>query len=72
LLVKEGYTIWLFVASLRSGERAANVMTLIQSAKFNGLDPQSYLRDLLECMPTARRSDMGELLPHNWKAPAKV
>ncbi|MBK6736771.1 MAG: transposase domain-containing protein [Haliea sp.] len=46
-------------------------MTLIQSAKFNGLDPQSYLRDLLECMPTARRSDMGELLPHNWKAPAR-
>ncbi len=30
---------WLFAGSLRSGQRAANVMTLIQSAKLNGLDP---------------------------------
>jgi transposase len=63
---------WLFAGSLRSGERAANVMTLIQSAKINGLDPQAYLRDVLERMPTARRSDLDDLLPHNWKAPVKV
>ncbi|EXT87706.1 transposase IS66 family protein, partial [Acinetobacter baumannii 25307_2] len=30
---------WLFAGSLRSGQRAANIMTLIQSAKLNGLDP---------------------------------
>ncbi|EXC48250.1 transposase IS66 family protein [Acinetobacter baumannii 1031433] len=28
---------WLFAGSLRSGQRAANIMTLIQSAKLNGL-----------------------------------
>ena len=60
---------WLFAGSLRSGERAANVMTLIQSAKINGLDPQAYLRGVLERIPTARRSDLDELLPHTWKAP---
>ncbi|KCW32466.1 transposase IS66 family protein [Acinetobacter baumannii 96512] len=27
---------WLFAGSLRSGQRAANIMTLIQSAKLNG------------------------------------
>lgn len=63
---------WLFAGSLRSGERAANVMTLIQSAKINGLDPQAYLRDVLERMPTARQSDLDGLLPHNWKAPVKM
>jgi transposase len=63
---------WLFAGSLRSGERAANVMTLIQSAKINGLDPQAYLRDVLERMPAARQSDLDALLPHNWKAPVKV
>ena len=26
-------------------------MTLIQSAKINGLDPQAYLRDVLERLP---------------------
>ncbi len=63
---------WLFAGSLRSGERAANVMTLIQSAKINGLEPQAYLRDVLERMPTARRSDLDDLLPHNLKAPVMV
>ena len=29
-------------------QRAANVMTLIQSAKINGRDPQAYLRNVLE------------------------
>ena len=36
---------WLFAGSLRSGQRAANIMTLIQSAKLNGLDPYAYLSD---------------------------
>ena len=71
-VVAVGRKNWLFAGSLRSGERAANVMTLIQSAKINGLDPQAYLRDVLERMPTARQSDLHDLLPHNWKAPAKV
>jgi len=47
-------------------------MSLIQSAKINGLDPQAYLRDVLERLPTARHSDLDNLLPHNWKPPIKV
>lgn len=59
---------WLFAGSLRSGQRAANVMTLIQSAKINGLDPQRYLKDVLERLPTAKQSDLEGLLPHNWRS----
>src|SRR5690625_7938226 len=39
---------WLFAGSLRAGQRAAAVMTLIQSAKLNGHDPLAYLGDILE------------------------
>jgi transposase len=63
---------WLFAGSLRSGQRAANVMSLIQSAKINGLDPQAYLRNVLERLPTAKYSDLDNLLPHNWSAAIKV
>jgi transposase len=63
---------WLFAGSLRSGQRAAAVMSLIQTAKINGLDPQAYLRDVLERLPTAKLSDLEDLLPHNWRAPIKV
>ncbi len=67
-----GRNNWLFAGSLRSGQRAANVMSLIQSAKINGLDPQAYLRDVLARLPTARHSDLDDLLPHNWKPPINV
>ena len=67
-----GRSNWLFAGSLRSGQRGANVMTLIQSAKINGLDPQAYLRDVLERLPSARQSDLDDLLPHNWAPGIKV
>ena len=63
---------WLFAGSLRSGQRAANVMMLIQSAKINCLDPQAYLSDVLERMLTAKQSDLNGLLPHNWHPAGKV
>ncbi|MEZ5567849.1 MAG: IS66 family transposase [Halioglobus sp.] len=63
---------WLFAGSLRSGQRAANVMSLIQSAKINGLDPQAYLRDVLERLPTHMYSEIDSLLPHNWDPSIKV
>jgi hypothetical protein len=48
------------------------VITLIQSAKINGLDPQAYSRDVLERLPAARLSDLDDLLPNNWKPAIKV
>jgi transposase len=61
-----GRSNWLFAGSLRSGQRAAAVMSLIQSAKMNGHDPYAYLKDVLERLPTQRASAINELLPHNW------
>jgi len=57
---------WLFAGSLRAGKRAAAVMSLIHSAKLNGLDPYTYIRDVLERLPTQPASRVGELLPHQW------
>jgi hypothetical protein len=57
---------WLYIGSLRSGQRAAALMSLIQSAKLNGHDPYVYLKDVLQLLPTQRASEIAELLPHNW------
>lgn len=59
---------WLFAGSLRAGKRAAAVMSLIHSAKMNGLDPYAYMRDVLERLPTQPASRIGELLPYHWQA----
>ena len=66
-----GRSNWLFAGSLRSGQRAAAVMTLIQSAKLNGHDPYAYLKDVLTRLPTQKNHAIDELLPHNW-APAII
>lgn len=62
-----GRNNWLFAGSLRAGQRAAAVMSLIQSARMNGHDPYAYLRDVMARLPMQRSSQIGELLPHRWK-----
>lgn len=61
---------WLFAGSLRAGQRAAAIMSLIQSARLNGHEPFAYLKDVLERLPTQPYSRIGELLPHRWQASA--
>jgi transposase len=57
---------WLFAGSELAGQRAAMVMSLVQSAKLNGHDPWAYLRDVLERLPSHQNSRIDELLPHRW------
>ena len=61
-----GRNNWLFAGSLRGGQRAAAVMSLIQSAKLNGHDPHAYLKDVLTRLPMHMNSRIDELLPHCW------
>jgi transposase len=58
---------WLFAGSLRAGQRAAAIMSLIQSARLNGHDPYAYLKDVLMRLPTQKNSQITELLPHRWQ-----
>lgn len=60
---------WLFAGSLKSGQRAAVIMSLIQSARLNGLDVYAYLSDVLKRLPTHPDSQIDDLLPHRWKPP---
>ena len=54
---------WLFVGSERAGERAAAIQSLLATAKANGLDPASWLRNTLEKLPTCLNSQIDSLLP---------
>ena len=58
---------WLFVGSQQAGERAAVMLSLIESAKLNGHDPWAYLKDVFERLPTLKHRDLHLLLPHNWR-----
>ncbi len=64
---KLGAKNWLFVGSELAGQRAAVVMSLVQSAKLNKIDPWAYLRDVFARIHGHPASRIGELLPHRWR-----
>ena len=41
-------------------------MTIIETAKMNGLDPQAYLADVLDRINDHMNPRLDELLPWNW------
>jgi hypothetical protein len=51
-----GRSNWLFAGLLRSGNRAAAIMSLIQSARMNGCYPYAYIKDVLTRPPAQRGS----------------
>ncbi len=62
-----GRKAWLFIGSQLAGQRAAMVMSLLQSVKLNGKEPWAYLKDVLTRLPTQLNSRIDELLPHRWR-----
>jgi hypothetical protein len=64
---KLGAKNWLFIGSELAGQRAAVVMSLVQSAKLIGLDPWAYLRDVLARINSHPSHRIDELLPHRWR-----
>lgn len=49
----------------QGGERAATILSLIETAKLNGLDPEAYLRYVLTRIADHRINEIGKLLPWN-------
>ena len=62
---------WLFAGSDAGGERAADVLSLIETAKLNGLDPERYLREVLTVIADHPINRVSELLPWNLERESK-
>ena len=57
---------WLFAGSDTGGETLARALTVIETAKMNGLDPQAYLADVLDRIHDHQNNRLDDLLPWNW------
>lgn len=53
---------WLLAGSERAGRRAAAIQSLLATAKLNGLEPATWLKDILEKLPAWPNSRIDELL----------
>ncbi len=60
---------WLFMGSVAGAKAASVIYSLIETAKANGLNPEAYLRYILEQIPSMREEDYPRLLPWNVTLP---
>jgi len=56
----------MFIGSQTGGRAAAVAYTLIETAKLNGIDPQSWLGDTLARIPDYKINRVDDLLPWKW------
>lgn len=59
---------WLFIGHPDAGWRSAVIYSLIVSCRRRGINPQEYLTDVLQRLPTMNITQIRELLPGRWKA----
>ena len=57
---------WMFAGSDAGGETLADAMTIIETAKMSGLNPEAYLADVLARINDHMNPKLDELLPWNW------
>jgi transposase len=60
----------LFAGSDAGGDTFAEAMTLIETAKLSGLNPQAYLADVLARINDHPNKRLDDLLPWNWQPAA--
>ncbi len=58
---------WLFCQSMRGARASANLYSIIETAKANGIDPCAYLKRVFTLLPQAQNvDDIAALLPGNF------
>jgi transposase len=60
-----GRKAWLFADTVGGARASANLYSLVETAKANGIEPWAYLRHLFEQLPAATEpAEIEALLPH--------
>ena len=59
---------YLFAGSTKSAQRNALFYTFVETCRLHGIDPPTYLADVLPRIVAIGRNDYATLLPQNWGA----
>jgi len=57
---------WLFFGSEEAGQRSAVIYTLVGNCRMHGVEPYTYLKDVLERLPRTTNREVAQLTPLNW------
>ena len=57
---------WMFIGHPEAGGGSAAIYSVLISAPNHGVDPQAYLKDVIERLPAMRLDELDALLPEVW------
>jgi hypothetical protein len=63
---------WLFIGEAEAGQRSAILFTIIEACRSRGIDPQTYLRELLARLPTLTNRQIKEVTPEAWAKTRRI
>jgi len=61
---------WLFIGHPHAGWRSAVIYSLLVSCRRRGINPETYLTDVLRRLPSLKITDIDALLPAHWQPPS--
>lgn len=65
--LKIGAKNWMQIGHPKAGPRLANLFTLVENCRLEGVDPEAYLIDIIARLPDHPMKRITELLPRQWK-----
>ena len=57
---------WLFIGEANAGDRSAILYTVIESCRRRGIEPFTYLREVLTRLPNMTNRQLPEIIPSAW------
>jgi len=62
---------WLFFGDADAGERSAIIYSIIESCRRHGVEPYSYLHDVLTRLPSMTNRQIKDIVPKAWAAASR-
>jgi hypothetical protein len=63
---------WLFIGETEAGQRSAILFTIIEACRSRSIDPQTYLREVLTCLPTLTNKQVKDVTPAAWAKTRRI
>ena len=63
---------WLFFGDADAGQRSAIIYSIIESCRRHGVEPYTYLHDVLSRLPSMTNRQIKDIVPKTWAAATKT
>jgi len=62
---------WLFFGDADAGQRSAIIYSIIESCRHHGIEPYTYLHDVLRRLPSMTNRQIKDIVPKAWAAASR-